>query len=831
MRRLGLALSGGGFRASLFHLGLVRFLRDADLLRHVTHITSVSGGSIVAAHLVLNWSRYTGTPQEFEAAAAEVLRFIRFDVRNRILRRFLLGLPLRTAAWLLRRNYRQLTRTGLLEWHYEKYLYGDRGLFELPENPQLHILTTNVSEGCVCSFHRHGLLVQKRLPTGAFRFDLIPAGLATVPMAVAASSAFPGFFPPMELTSAEIGASEGDFSRQSFTDGGIFDNLGVRMFRCMEDSWKARDLSLGREDSLDVATLLKALKSAAAAADESPLRRLAQLLAAEAHKSLPAPDAADSASDATLVQCLRDLLGHYPLFREPAFAPLLPADPEVQRLVDSARSGRDLDSADLVSLNRRLVEAAFLQATSRSGGFSDGLAGVLVSDAGKRFKIIGQPRPGGFLRTALRATDIVMDRVWQLENETNADAPGFVFARISDVVEPSEDPNALHAEVQRRAATIRTDLDRFSELEISSLVRHGYSIARKTCRRRPDLFGERLPAGEPWDPSTLKRTDLGRPHLTANGAPNLAAQPTLEAMANCRALQKSALRRVWITLLDYRDWISYLYLPLLLFMLGVLPYLAVKNYHRSKRMDLLVASLAQGGPEFRELSRLLEQGPQEPWTGVAAEEVPTLDEPDFTGFELLQDSRIIDMRTWKPGRSSEAASWITSLRHLRVLKQLDSTGTNPFRARLLTHSPKVEVRFPTQQPEVKLRVCHPKDAGRDDSIWEAAFDLQKVPPGHMVDLTYQYLSFGGFPEEAEDLKSLRFPIQTATAELNMWMLMPADKHYRDFHLIRFPTGKPEKVEAVMFVAEYLAEDATILAFKLLSLKPGYTYEVRWTWRD
>src|SRR6516165_6590354 len=150
MRRLGLALSGGGFRASLFHLGLVRFLRDADLLRQVTHITSVSGGSIVAAHLVLNWARYTGTPQEFEAAAAVVLRFVRFDVRNRILRRFLIGLPLRTAAWLLRRNYRQLTRTGLLEWHYEKYLYGDRALFELPENPQLHILTTNVSEGCVC---------------------------------------------------------------------------------------------------------------------------------------------------------------------------------------------------------------------------------------------------------------------------------------------------------------------------------------------------------------------------------------------------------------------------------------------------------------------------------------------------------------------------------------------------------------------------------------------------------------------------------------------------------------------------------------------------------
>ena len=71
--RIGLALSGGGFRASLYHLGLVRFLRDAGILPRITHITSVSGGSIFAAHLVLNWDRYNGSPGEFDAAAAEFL--------------------------------------------------------------------------------------------------------------------------------------------------------------------------------------------------------------------------------------------------------------------------------------------------------------------------------------------------------------------------------------------------------------------------------------------------------------------------------------------------------------------------------------------------------------------------------------------------------------------------------------------------------------------------------------------------------------------------------------------------------------------------------------
>src|SRR5271165_5174740 len=87
MSRFGLALSGGGFRATLYHLGLVRFLRDAGILPNVTHITAVSGGSIMAAHLGLNWARYNGTANEFDAAAAELLAFVRLDVRNRILRR------------------------------------------------------------------------------------------------------------------------------------------------------------------------------------------------------------------------------------------------------------------------------------------------------------------------------------------------------------------------------------------------------------------------------------------------------------------------------------------------------------------------------------------------------------------------------------------------------------------------------------------------------------------------------------------------------------------------------------------------------------------------
>jgi hypothetical protein len=94
-------------------------------------------------------------------AAAEFLAFVCLDVSNRIVRRFLLLIPVRWPRRLLGRSNRQLKRTGLLEYHYGRYSYRDRGLFELPEKPQLH-LATNLNEGCLCSFNRDDLLIVRR---------------------------------------------------------------------------------------------------------------------------------------------------------------------------------------------------------------------------------------------------------------------------------------------------------------------------------------------------------------------------------------------------------------------------------------------------------------------------------------------------------------------------------------------------------------------------------------------------------------------------------------------------------------------------------------------
>src|SRR5258708_36398208 len=86
--KIGLALSGGGFRATLFHLGVVAAFRQLGRLGEVGVISCVSGGSIIGAHLVLNWHRYTSTDKgPFECAARELVAITTADVRGQIIRR------------------------------------------------------------------------------------------------------------------------------------------------------------------------------------------------------------------------------------------------------------------------------------------------------------------------------------------------------------------------------------------------------------------------------------------------------------------------------------------------------------------------------------------------------------------------------------------------------------------------------------------------------------------------------------------------------------------------------------------------------------------------
>src|ERR1700730_5068772 len=58
---IALALSGGGFRAMLFHAGALVRLNELGILSRVARISSVSGGSIAAGYLAYVWKKLGAT--------------------------------------------------------------------------------------------------------------------------------------------------------------------------------------------------------------------------------------------------------------------------------------------------------------------------------------------------------------------------------------------------------------------------------------------------------------------------------------------------------------------------------------------------------------------------------------------------------------------------------------------------------------------------------------------------------------------------------------------------------------------------------------------------
>ncbi len=231
--RIGLCLSGGGLRATFFHLGVVRYLAEAGLLSHTTKICSVSGGSILAAHLVQHWREYTGSPQQFDTAADQLIRFGLFDLRGRIIRRWILSsilLPLKLfARW---------TRTGILKHYYDTELFKGETLRTLQSKdtdgvPELHILATSLTTGGLCSFNSEGFWIDDGKQSKFIRSGLLPISLA-----VAASSAFPPLFPPVVVSRRLLDAKEEElpYDPENLTDGGVFDNLGIRKMHRLHQS-------------------------------------------------------------------------------------------------------------------------------------------------------------------------------------------------------------------------------------------------------------------------------------------------------------------------------------------------------------------------------------------------------------------------------------------------------------------------------------------------------------------------------------------------------------------------------------------------------------------
>jgi predicted acylesterase/phospholipase RssA len=84
--KVGLALSGGGFRASLYHIGVLARLAELDWLRHIEVLSCVSGGSIIGAHYYLEVRKLLQ-----EKADQEIKREDYLEIVKRIEKDFLDG--------------------------------------------------------------------------------------------------------------------------------------------------------------------------------------------------------------------------------------------------------------------------------------------------------------------------------------------------------------------------------------------------------------------------------------------------------------------------------------------------------------------------------------------------------------------------------------------------------------------------------------------------------------------------------------------------------------------------------------------------------------------
>ncbi len=220
---LALALSGGGFRAALFHLGALIRMNELGLLPQLQRVSSVSGGSIAAGLLACRWSALEfdgrGFAPNFEQEVVEPL--LRFTGGTVDIFAGLLGLA------------PGLSAARALAWFYRRRLFGDANLQDLPDHPRFVFCSVNLMSG--------GLWRISKPYMADYRIGQLRNPRLDVAEAVAASSAFPLGLSPLRLNfkKAEIEPFEGaDLNRSPFTrramltDGGVYENLGI------EPIWK-----------------------------------------------------------------------------------------------------------------------------------------------------------------------------------------------------------------------------------------------------------------------------------------------------------------------------------------------------------------------------------------------------------------------------------------------------------------------------------------------------------------------------------------------------------------------------------------------------------------
>ena len=124
--KVGIALSGGGFRAALYHLGVLARLAELDVLRNVEVLSCVSGGSIVGAYYYLKVRKLLEARADSEITREDYIKIVHEmidefvgGVQKNIRTRVAVN-PLKNFQMFWSKDYSRTVRAAEL---YEKYLF------------------------------------------------------------------------------------------------------------------------------------------------------------------------------------------------------------------------------------------------------------------------------------------------------------------------------------------------------------------------------------------------------------------------------------------------------------------------------------------------------------------------------------------------------------------------------------------------------------------------------------------------------------------------------------------------------------------------------------
>ncbi len=201
-KRIGLALSGGGFRAAAFHLGVFRKLKALELLDKIDLLSCVSGGSIAGAYLALHWNSPTALDE------------IEWYVHSR-------SIAVSSVIGGILDPFE--SRLEKLANSYDRDLFKHKSLSALDGGPRIYLNSTNLATGNMFFFVAGG---GQKEEMGEHELGVVDAPNFRIALAVAASSAFPPVFPPLRLDACTY-AHAAAVEYVTLTDGGIYDNMGV----------------------------------------------------------------------------------------------------------------------------------------------------------------------------------------------------------------------------------------------------------------------------------------------------------------------------------------------------------------------------------------------------------------------------------------------------------------------------------------------------------------------------------------------------------------------------------------------------------------------------